>query len=68
MLKISPSPKVKFTEVVAIAWGCQFCLTGPLRQALICHCRDCFQMAGLSWDLTSVPDDSFELTAQQTLG
>jgi hypothetical protein len=39
-----------------------------LRQALICHCRDCFQIAGFSWGLTSVLDDSFELTAQQTLG
>jgi hypothetical protein len=48
--------------------GVRFCLTGPLRQALICHCRDCFQIAGLSWGSTSVPDDSFELTAQQTLG
>ena len=28
-----------------------------------CHCRDCFQIAGLSWGSTSVPDDSFELTA-----
>ena len=26
--------------------GVRFCLTGPLRQALICHCRDCFQIAG----------------------
>ena len=25
--------------------GVRFCLTGPLRQALICHCRDCFQIA-----------------------
>ena len=33
-----------------------------------CHCRDCFQIAGLSRGSTSVPDDSFELTAQQTLG
>ena len=52
-------------------WHCRggrFCLTGPLRQALICHCRDCFQIAGLSWGLTSVPAASFELTAQQTLG
>lgn len=48
--------------------GGRFCLTGPLRQALICHCRDCFQIAGLSWGATSVPDDSFELNAQQTLG
>ena len=36
--------------------GGRFCLTGPLRQALICHCRDCFQIAGLSWDSTSVLD------------
>ena len=48
--------------------GSRFCLTGPLRQALICHCRDCFQIAGLSWGSTSVPDDSFELTTQKTLG
>ena len=48
--------------------GVRFCLTGPLRQALIYHCRDCFQIAGFSWGSTSVPDDSFELTAQQTLG
>jgi hypothetical protein len=68
MSKISPSPKVKFTEVVAIAGGIRFCLTDPLRQALICHCRDCFQIAGLSWGSTSVPDESFDLTAQQTLG
>jgi hypothetical protein len=39
-----------------------------LRQALICHCRDCFQIAGLSWGATSVSDESVELTAQQTLG
>ena len=25
------------------------CLSGPLRQALIGHRRDCFQIAGLSW-------------------
>ena len=66
--KISPSLKAKFTKVVAIAGGVRFCLTGPLRQALICHCRDCFQIAGLSWGATSVPDESFDLTAQQTLG
>ena len=54
--------------MVAIAGGGRFCLTGPLRQALICHCRDCFQIAGLSWGATSVPDESVELTAQQTLG
>ena len=67
--KISPSLKAKFTKVVAIAGGgSRFCLTGPLRQALICHCRDCFQIAGLSWGATSVPDESFDLTAQQTLG
>jgi hypothetical protein len=29
--------------------GGRFCLTGPLRQALICHCRDCFQIADLGW-------------------
>ena len=23
--------------------------TGPLRQALICHCRGCFQIADLGW-------------------
>ena len=34
--------------------GVRFCLTGPLRQALICHCRACFQIAGLSWGSTSV--------------
>ena len=52
-------------------WHCRggrFCLTSPLRQALIRHCPDCFQIAGLSWGSTSVPDTSFELTAQQTLG
>lgn len=48
--------------------GVRFCLTGPLRQPLICYCRDCFQIASLSWGSTSVLDDSFELTAQQTLG
>lgn len=48
--------------------GGRFCLTGPLRQASICHCRDCFQIAGLSWGAASVPDESFDLTAQQTLG
>ena len=26
--------------------GVRFCLTDPLRQALICHCSDCFQIAG----------------------
>ena len=66
--KISPSLKAKFTKVVAIAGGGRFCLTGPLRQALICHCRNCFRIAGLSWGATSVPDESFDLTAQQTLG
>ena len=36
---------------------------------MICHCRDCFQIAGLSWgSSTSVPDEIFDLTAQQTLG
>jgi hypothetical protein len=39
-----------------------------LRQALICNFRDCFQIASLSWGSTSVSDDSFELTARQTLG
>ena len=24
----------------------RFCLIGPLRQVLICHCRACFQIAG----------------------
>ena len=48
--------------------GVRFCLTGPLRQALICHCRDCFQIVGLSCGATSVPDESFDLTAQQTFG
>ena len=48
--------------------GGRFCLTGPLRQASICHCHDCFQIAGLSWGAASVPDESFDLTAQQTLG
>ena len=67
MSKISPSPKVKFTEVVAIAWGAVL-PNRSMRQALICLCRDCFQIAGLSWGSTSVPDDSFELTAQQMLG
>jgi hypothetical protein len=66
--KISPSPKIKFIKAGDIAGGDRFCLTGSLRQALICHCRDCFQIAGLSWGSTSVPDASFELTAQQTLG
>ena len=36
--------------------GVRFCLTGPLRQALIFHCRDCFQIASLSWGSTSVSD------------
>ena len=48
--------------------GGRFCLTGPLRQALHCHCRDCFQIAGFSWGGTSVTDESLDLTAQQTLG
>ena len=43
-------------------------LTDPSRQTLICHCRDCFQIAGRSWgSSTSVPDESFDLTTQQTL-
>ena len=66
--EISPSPKIKFIKAGAIAGGGRFCLTGPLRQASICHCRDCFQIAGLSWGAASVPDESFDLTAQQTLG
>jgi hypothetical protein len=67
--KISPLLKAKFTEVVVIAGGGgRIFLTGPLRQALICHCRDCFQIAGRSWGATSVPDESFDLNAQQTLG
>jgi len=44
--------------------GVRFCLTDPLCQALICHCRICFQIAGLSWwSSTLVPDKSFDLTA-----
>ena len=39
-----------------------------LRQTLICHGRDCFQIVGLGWGATSVPDESFDLTAEQTLG
>ena len=46
--------------------GVRLCLTGPLRQALICHCLDCFQITGLSWGKTSIPDESIDLTAQQT--
>lgn len=47
--------------------GIRFRLTGPLRQALICHCRDCFRIAGLSWGSTSVADNRFDLKADQTL-
>ena len=60
--------KDKIYQGVCHCRGVRFCLTGPLRQALICHCRGCFQIAGLGWGSTSVPDASFELTAQQTLG
>ena len=28
--------------------GVRFCLTGPLRQALICHCRNCFRLPVLA--------------------
>ena len=49
--------------------GVRFCSTDPLRQALIYHCRDCFQIPSLSsGSSTSVPDESFNSTAQQKLG
>ena len=43
--------------------GVRFCLNGPLSQAFTCHCRDCFQIAGLSWGATLVPVESLDLTA-----
>jgi hypothetical protein len=39
----------------------------PIASGVDLHCRDCFQIAGLSWGATSVPDESFDLTAQKTL-
>ena len=49
--------------------GVRFCSTDPLRQALIYHCRDCFQIPSLSSSSsTSVPDENFNSTAQQKLG
>ena len=48
--------------------GVRFRLTDPLRQALICHCRDCFQIASLGWSSsTSVMGKSFDLITEQTL-
>ena len=40
--------KVKIYQGGRPCRGVRFCLTNPLRQALICHCRDCFQIDGLS--------------------
>ena len=39
--------KDKIYQGGCLCRGVRFCLTDPLRQALICHCRDCFQIAGL---------------------
>ena len=66
-LKDIAIPKGKIYHGRCLCRGVRFCLTNPLCQALICHCRDCFQIAGSSWARTSVPDESFDLTAQQTL-
>ena len=49
--------------------GVRFCSIDLLRQALIYHYRDCFLIPSLSWgSSTSVPDESFNSTAQQKLG
>ena len=40
----------------------------PIASGVDLPLRDCFQIPGLSWGSTSVPDASFELSAQQTLG
>ena len=60
--------KDKIYQGGCLSRGVRFCLTYPLHQALTCHCRDCFQIASLGWgSSTSVLDESFDLTAQQTL-
>ena len=38
--------KDKIYQGGCLCRGVRFCLTDPLRQALICHCRDRFQIAG----------------------
>ena len=69
LLKDIAITKDKIYQGGCLCRGERFCLPDPLRQALICHCRDCFQIAGFSWGSSiSVLDESLDMTAQQTLG
>ncbi len=47
--------------------GVRFAATGPLRDVIACHCRECRKQSGHFSAMTGVPLDAFELIASESL-
>lgn len=47
--------------------GVRYAVSGPLRDVLVCHCRECRRWAGTAWAATAARRDHLALPAGQSL-